>query len=64
MEDFNNLWIISRLFVFSDSDSKKITKLLEVFFQIQVFINPLFAGNTLIKIDQGDLGELIESLCK
>lgn len=37
-ENFNNLWVISRLF----NEWMEITKTLEEFFQTKVIINPLF----------------------
>lgn len=48
-ENFNNLWVISRLFVFNDW--MEITKTLEELFQTKVIIHPLSDENALIKID-------------
>lgn len=59
-EDFNNLWIVSRLFQFNNQ--KEIASTLEVYFQIKVIINPLFVENALIEINQGNLEDLIEVL--
>lgn len=56
-EDFNNLWIISRMFVFNEW--KEIKKAVENFLQQKVIINPLFVDNALIKINQGKLEDLI-----
>ena len=52
-EDFDNLWIISRLFAFEDW--KKIRKTLEDLFQSKIIIYPLFAENVLIKLAEGSL---------
>lgn len=55
--DFNNLWVISRLFEFNDW--KEITKLLEELFQSEVTISPLFAENALISLDHNRWEDLI-----
>lgn len=57
-EDFNNLWIISRLFVFDNW--KEIKQTLEEWFNSKLIINPLFAENALIKLDQGSIEDFIE----
>lgn len=58
-EDFSNLWTLSRLFIFNEW--KDIAMYLEEIFKAKIIINPLFADNALIKIDQGRLEELIET---
>lgn len=57
-EDFNSLWIISKLFVFNEW--KEIAKASEEIFKSKVIINPLFEDKALIKTDNGRLEELIE----
>lgn len=58
-EDFSNLSIVSRLFVFNEW--KEIAKALERVFNTKIIINPLFADLALIKFDKGRLEELIEN---
>lgn len=57
-EDFSNLWIVTRLLEFNDRI--EIAKTLIDYFQSKVIINPVFAENALIKLDQGSIGDLIE----
>lgn len=61
-EDFSNLWIISRLFVFNDW--REIAICLENHLKTKVIINLLFADNVLIEVYQGSLENLIENPCK
>ena len=56
-QDSDNLWVVSRLFLFNDW--KEIAKTLEDIFQLKVIINPLFAENVLIQIDHPMMEELI-----
>lgn len=58
-EDFTNLWVISKLFVFNEW--LEITNFVEELFLVKVIINPLFADKALIKIDHGKLEDLIEN---
>lgn len=50
-ENFNNLWVLSRLFVFDDW--KDIAKFLEELYKVK--INLLFADKALIKVTQGNI---------
>lgn len=56
-EDFNNLWIITRLFVFDNL--KEITSFLEDMFQVKIIINPFFDDKAIIKVNHGKLDDLI-----
>ena len=56
-EDFENLCILSRFFVFDDW--KEIRKTMEDLFQSKIIINPLFVENALIKLDEGSLKEFV-----
>lgn len=58
-EDFSNFWVISRLFVFNEW--KEIAKFLEDYFNLKFNINPLFADKAWVKVDQGQLENLIEA---
>ena len=55
--NFENLWIISKLFALDDW--RLICKRLEEFFQMKIVINPPFDENTLISIDQGSIIDFI-----
>ena len=56
--NFENLWIISKLF--ASDDWKLIRKRLEALFQAKIVINPLYDENALINIDQGSILDLIQ----
>lgn len=49
--EYDNLWIISRLFIFDDW--REIKQTLEEWFNTKLIIKPLFEENALIKLDQG-----------
>ncbi|KAA0047189.1 hypothetical protein E5676_scaffold1280G00090 [Cucumis melo var. makuwa] len=55
--NFENLWIITKLFAFDDR--RKIRKMLENYFQAKIVINPLFDENALINLDEGSIKDLI-----
>ena len=50
-EDFNDLWIINKLFIFDEWI--QISQLLEDRFQVKVIINLLFVDKAIIKLIQG-----------
>lgn len=54
-EDFNNLWVITRLFVLDDWNA--IRKHLEDLFNVNFTINPLFSNKALIKSEVGRMEE-------
>lgn len=56
--EYDNLWIISRLFVFDDW--REIKQTLEEWFNTKLIIKPLFEENALIKLDQGLIENYIE----
>lgn len=56
-EDFENLWVVSRLFAFDEW--KDIVSFLEGLYQTKISINPLFADKALIKTSQGNLKKII-----
>ena len=56
--NFENLWIISKLF--ASDDWKLIRKRLEALFQAKIVINPLYDENASINIDQGSILDLIQ----
>lgn len=58
-EDFTNLWVSSRLFAFNEW--LEIANFVEELFQVKVIINPLFIDKALIKIDNGNLEDMIEN---
>ena len=60
--NFDNLWIISKLF--ASDDWRSIHKFLESKFQTSIVINPLYDENTLISIDQVSLSDLIGKVGK
>ena len=55
--NFDNLWIISKLF--ASNDWGLIHKRLEKIFQTNIVINPLFDENALISFDQGSISDFI-----
>ena len=57
--DFDNLWVVSKLFKFDSW--VKINEALELFFDSKVILNPLFADNALIESERGPLKEFIDS---
>lgn len=57
-----NLWVISRLFVFNEW--REIAKFLEDDFSVKFIINPLFANKALIRVDQGQMEDLVEAPSK
>ena len=56
-EDFNNLWVLNRLFFFDDW--KDIKLYLEDLFPVKISINPLYADKAIMKVTQGKLDDLI-----
>lgn len=61
-EDFNNLWVLTRLFLLDEW--KDISTFLEDLFQVKININPLLANKAIIKVTQGKLEDMIYSLDK
>ena len=55
--NFDNLWIISKLFAFDDW--RMIRKFLEMKLQTNIIINPLYDDNAFISIDRGSLSDII-----
>ena len=62
MEDFDSLWIISRLFLYNDW--KDIVKNLEEHIQTKICTNALFVDKALICLTRGNFENLIENPSK
>ena len=58
-ENFNNLWVLNRLFIFDDW--KDIALYLEELFQVKISLNPLFPDKAIIKATQGKFEDMIYS---
>ena len=56
-ENFNNLWVLNRLFIFYDL--KDILLYLKDLFQVKISISPLFADKAIIQVIQGKLEDMI-----
>lgn len=61
-ENFNNLWVLNRLFIFDDW--KDIVSHLEDLFQAKISLNPLFADKAIIKVSKGKIEDMIYALGK
>lgn len=59
MEDFSNLWVTTRLFLFNDW--KDIVKTLEDYFHTKIIINPLSTDKALIRSSLCNFEELAEN---
>lgn len=58
-EDFNNLWVITRLFSFNEW--REIANALEAHFSVKFIFNPLCAKKALIRTDHEKIEDLIEA---